>query len=279
MSQTPRNDGAITIRVKKIYVFVVLALVVGLGGGFGIAQLFDGVGGAEGPDRQPGVAQRPVVTRSPTTAPITRLSTPAPQATPQTAPEFTSGEGAPQLELVQVSIEGAPFLGPENAPVTVVEFTDYECPFCLRHFNVTVPLILRDYKDEVKYVIRNFPISDIHPFAIAAAEAAECAHKQQRFKDYHFILFQRNKALDTDSLKKYAAEIGLDTATFNQCVDSRESRDRVANDFKDGVAYGVRGTPSFFINGKKLEGARPYQTFKTMIDASLGRPTATPQPP
>ena len=124
--------------------------------------------------------------------------------------------------LVQISVAGRPFSGPEDAPVTLVEFSDYQCPFCARHFRQTLPQLLSNYGNQVKYVIFNYPISTIHPLAQKASEAAECAYDQDKFWEYHDLLFNNQQALDTASLKGYATSLGLNTDTFNTCLDSGE---------------------------------------------------------
>ena len=177
---------------------------------------------------------------------------------------------APPPAVVQVSIDGRPFLGPRDAPVTIVEFTDYECPFCGRHFAQTSPQLLSQYDGQVKFVIMNFPLS-FHPFAQKAAEAAECAYDQGKFWEYHDTLFRNQQALDTDSLKGYASALGLDTETFETCLDSDAKAQQVLEDFRDGQSYGVSATPTFFINGRRLVGARAISSFQTLIDEALSR--------
>jgi protein-disulfide isomerase len=171
-------------------------------------------------------------------------------------------------ELVNVDITGRPYRGADNAPVTLVEFTDYECPYCKRHFQLTLDTLLALYGNKLKYVIRNFPVTSLHAHAQEAAEAAECALDQGKFWEYHDLLFRRSPALRTDSLKAYAAEVGLDVTAFTTCLDPRQKRSVVARDVKDGRHYGVSGTPTFFINGRILIGAQPVDAFRAYIDAT-----------
>jgi protein-disulfide isomerase len=168
---------------------------------------------------------------------------------------------------VKVSVSGRPSRGPEGAKVTVVEFTDYECPFCKRHFNETYPALIAAYEGRIRYVVRNFPLAR-HPLAPKAAEAAECAHEQGRFWEYHDVLF-RTEALDLESLKRHATGLGLDRSRFDQCLDSGAKAEVVRQDMEDGRRYGVSATPTFFINGEKLTGAKSLDVFRKMIDDRL----------
>ncbi len=174
-----------------------------------------------------------------------------------------------ELTSVEVQIEGRPYRGPDDAPVTLLEFTDYECPFCAQHFRQTYPSLLSDYEGKLKYVIRNFPLSSIHPQAQRAAEAAECAEEQGRFWEFHDILFQRSPALGMEHLTAYAADVGLDAERFEDCLQSGRKADVVAEDFEDGLSYGVSGTPTFFINGRRVGGTLSLDEFETYIDAAL----------
>jgi protein-disulfide isomerase len=168
-----------------------------------------------------------------------------------------------------VSIEGRPFRGPEDARVTLVEFTDYQCPFCEQHFKDTLPQLEREYGERVRYVVRNFPLENIHPAAAKAAEAAECAFDQDKFFEYHDVLFQNQKSLRPNDLKRYAREVGLDGERFDSCLDSGEKSKQVEKDLEDGRAYGVTGTPTFFVNGRKLEGAQPFGNIAEELDKAL----------
>ncbi len=171
---------------------------------------------------------------------------------------------------VQVSIDDDAVLGKEDAPVTMVEFSDYECPFCGRHFSETYPQIKKDYIDtgKVKLVFRDFPLS-FHPNAQKAAEAAECAGEQGKYYEMHDKLFSNQQALDVASLKAYAQQIGLKAADFNKCLDDGKMASEISKDASEGASYGVQGTPALFINGRLISGAQPYAAFKAAIDAEL----------
>jgi protein-disulfide isomerase len=172
-------------------------------------------------------------------------------------------------EVVDVATDGRPFRGPEDAKVTMVEFTDYECPFCGRHAKDTLPELEKRYGDKVKYVVRNFPLANIHKRATKAAAAAECAFEQDRFWEYHDLLFENQKKLAVADLKKHARTAGLDGAEFDDCLDSGRTAAQVKRDVADGEKYGVTGTPTFFINGHRLEGAQPYGNIGEELDRAL----------
>lgn len=173
-------------------------------------------------------------------------------------------------QRIQVSPDDDPTKGSANAKVTMIEFSDFQCPFCARFWKDTLPLLEEEYikTGKLKFVYRDFPL-DFHQFAKKAAEAAECANEQNKFWEYHDKLFENQQALDITSLKRYAQELGLDTAKFNECLDSGKYANEVQKDVQDGMAYGVSGTPTFFINGIEVVGAQPYSVFKRIIDQEL----------
>lgn len=161
-----------------------------------------------------------------------------------------------------------PFFGPENAEVTIVEYSEFQCPYCARVVP-TVNQIKEKYGDRVKVVFKDFPL-DFHQYAQKAAEAAQCAHEQGRFWEYHDMLFANQGSLDIASLKQYASGLGLNTEQFNSCLDSGKYAAEVQQDLSDGRAAGVSGTPTFFINGEKLVGAQPFSAFESLIINELG---------
>jgi len=173
------------------------------------------------------------------------------------------------------SVDDDPFIGEEDAPVTVIEFTDYQCPFCGRHFTQTFGQIKSTYIDtgKVKYVTRDYPLS-FHPFAQKAAEATECAEDQGKFWEMHDKLFANQTALDIPSLKTYAGSLGLNQATFDSCLDGGTHAAEVQKDLADGQAAGISGTPGFWVIGKDgkgeiISGAVPFANFQTAIDRRL----------
>tara|TARA_Y100000310_G_scaffold38326_1_gene35938 strand:+ start:11410 stop:12180 length:771 start_codon:yes stop_codon:yes gene_type:complete len=172
--------------------------------------------------------------------------------------------------LDDVDEDDDPVLGDKNAPVTIVSFEDYQCPFCKKAFDQTLPLLKKEYIDtgKAKLVFRDYPLG-FHPEAGPAAEASECADDQGKFWEYHDELFNNQQSLGRDLYIKLAGDLGLDVDKFTQCIDNGDFKQEVQNDFSYGSQVGVSGTPTFFINGVKLVGAVPYQNFKQIIDAEL----------
>ena len=172
----------------------------------------------------------------------------------------------PRFEVAAIG----PALGPETAPVTIVEFSDFECPFCLR-IHPTIKQVMDDYDGRVRLVFRQFPLVSLHRNAQKAAEAALCADDQGQFWEMHDAMFDNQRELDVASLKLRAAELGLDEEAFGSCLDSGEFADQVATDVAAGRALGVSGTPALFINGRYLSGAQPYDVIARVIDDELQR--------
>lgn len=173
----------------------------------------------------------------------------------------------PPVQKVEVSADDDPSIGPDKAKVTVIEFTDYQCPFCGRA-RATVNKMIETYPNDLRYVLRDFPLS-FHRDAFAAHVAAQCANEQGKYWDYNKILFNNQTALKPDQLKQYAVEAGLKTPEFNQCLDGNKYASEVQKDMEDGMKAGVNGTPAFFVNGVMLSGAQPFENFKEIIDEEL----------
>lgn len=168
---------------------------------------------------------------------------------------------------VDVDADNAPVKGPADAPVTIIEFSDFQCPYC-RRVHPTLKRLMHEYQGRVKLVYRNFPLRNIHPQAQKAAEAAQCAAEQDRFWPYHDKLFSTSR-LQVDDLKKYAQELGLNTEQFNTCLDTDKYASKIEQDLQAGAKAGVNATPSFFVNGQPVSGAIPYDDFKELIDTAL----------
>jgi protein-disulfide isomerase len=179
-----------------------------------------------------------------------------------------------------VAAEG-PSFGPADAPVTIVEFSDFECPYCARA-GVIAKQIQARYPTQVRFVYRHLPLERIHPHARGAAEASACADAQGRFWDFHDKLFANQRALSPADLQRYAGELKLDQAAFDQCVKERKFQAQVDRDLAaaaeaaGGAGKGGLGTPSFFVNGILLSGAKPIGDFYRLIDAELARAGAPP---
>lgn len=170
---------------------------------------------------------------------------------------------------VAVDIAGHPIRGNPKAPVTIVEFSDFQCPYCSRA-RPTVNKVRETYGDQVRVIFRNFPLQ-IHAEAQKAGEAASCAGEQGKFWEMHDLMFANQQKLRVADLKEQAAGLGLNAEAFNQCLDSGKHAPDVQKDVEQGADYGVTGTPAFFINGRPLVGAQPYESFAQLIDDELER--------
>lgn len=164
---------------------------------------------------------------------------------------------------------GEPSIGPENAPITIVEFSDFQCPFC-RRAHPTIEQLLKEYPDKIRFVYRDYPLS-FHPRATPASQAAHCAGDQGKYWEYHKNLMLEQGDLSDDDLKKRATTVGLDTAKFNACYEAKPHTAKIQAAFDDGAAVGVTGTPAFFVNGRSLVGAQPLEAFKQIIQDELAR--------
>jgi protein-disulfide isomerase len=209
----------------------------------------------------------------------------APSGNPTAVAQATP---TPPVVVENVSVDDDPAWGPADAKVTVVEFSDFQCPYCGRFVSQTYAQLKQQYEGKIRFVFRDFPLSTIHPWAEKGAEAAGCANEQGKFWEYHDLIFQNQTAItqkystaaqsgDTaaglaavvDTLKSTATDLGLDAAAFNQCLDSGTRAQEIQKDYQDGVSYGVQGTPAFYVNGLLISGAQPFANFQTAIDAAL----------
>lgn len=184
---------------------------------------------------------------------------------------------------VKISLDDDPVRGDANAPITILEFSDFQCPFCARFHTQTLPSLLEIYIDtgKVNFVYRDFPIQSIHPNALPAAVAAECADEQGKFWQYHDMLFENQESWSglgntqaVTMFKQYASELELVQETFDNCLESGKYLDEVRKDLDDGRAYDVTGTPGFFIGNEKigfvkLNGAQPLEAFQQVIESQL----------
>ena len=170
---------------------------------------------------------------------------------------------------VDVGADDDPFLGPQDAPVTLVEFSDFQCPYCRRVQSV-LKRLMTAYHGKLKLVFRDFPLRQIHPEAQKAAEAAQCANDQGKFWPYHDRLFAATE-LGVEDLKQYAVELGLDAEGFDTCLDSEKYSQEVQKDIDDARAVGVNATPAFFVNGLPINGAVPFERFVEMVELALER--------
>ena len=171
-----------------------------------------------------------------------------------------------QPPKIEVGTGGRPERGPKNAAVTIIEFSDYECPFC-KKAEESVQQVLKTYGDKVRFVYRDFPL-DIHENARPASEAAHCAQAQGKFWEFHDKLMAATD-VSPDKIKELADQVKLDRAKFDQCVAKQQFKAEIDKDIADATDVGVTGTPAFFINGRSLSGAEPFEKFKEIIDEEL----------
>ncbi|MBI2045775.1 DsbA family protein [Candidatus Pacearchaeota archaeon] len=193
------------------------------------------------------------------------------------APTNPTPTPSPTPSQVKVQIENNdPVLGKKDAPVTIVEFSDFQCPFCQRAFTGAVTEFKNsDYfkSGKVNLVYKHFPLNSIHPYAQKAAEAAECANRQGKFWDMHDKIFTNQQSIDVESLKRYASDLRLDTAKFNKCLDSNEATSEVNKETSQATSAGGQGTPYFVVinNGdgatQAVSGAVPFAQFESAINA------------
>ncbi len=186
----------------------------------------------------------------------------APPSQPQNTPTPTR---------LDVSVDDDPARGPEDAPIVMIEFSDYECPFCKKWRMEVYDPLFENYGDVIRFVYRDFPIQSIHPEAVPAAVAANCAGEQGKYWEYHDLLFLGGREYGRETYLAYAEELELDMEAFEACLESEEQRQEVLDDFNDGVRLGVRGTPTFFINGLPVVGAQPFSVFQQIIEQELQR--------
>lgn len=172
------------------------------------------------------------------------------------------------VRRVDVSTDDDPSIGPANAPVTIIEFSDYQCPYCEVWYKQVYQQLLASYPNQIRFVYRDLPLS-MHPEAVPAAEAADCAGEQSDYWKYHDALFSQKYGLNRKAYEQYAADLGLDTKAFAACLDSHRYKGEVEADASDAARVGISGTPSFVVNGRILIGALPFSEFKTVIDEEL----------
>jgi len=175
---------------------------------------------------------------------------------------------APRYEI-QIT-EDDPVLGNENAVVTIIEFSDYECPYCQRYHAQTFSQIVATYGDRVRYVFKDLPLTSIHPNAVPAANAAHCAQEQNAFWDFHDLLFSMQQGLNESAYRAYANQLGLDSTAFGDCLSEGRYVSIVMQDTAILTAINAPlSTPTFFINGQYMAGAQPFSEFARLIDAEL----------
>ncbi|MFA6304307.1 MAG: DsbA family protein [Patescibacteria group bacterium] len=173
---------------------------------------------------------------------------------------------------VEIKLSGTEYIrGNKNAKVKIVEFSDYQCPFCSR-FHPTMQQVMADYGDKVAWIYKHFPLDSLHPNARPAAEASECVGEQKGndgFWQFTDGLYGEQDKIGPDFFKELAQKIGVNMSEFNNCVSSRKYQQKVEADYQEGLSYGVDGTPGSFVNGVPVKGALPYASVKQIIDSEL----------
>lgn len=237
----------ITITLRRIHLFTILlpaTFILGLGLGYLIWG------------RSPVVLQNDTKTSSGA-------------ASSATTPRTENQDSQPQVVRYDVPVDDDPAIGPADAPITIIEFSDYECPYCRRWHNEVFNRLIETYPEQVRLIYRDFPLSSIHANAFAAAEAANCANEQGAFWEFHDRLFSMELGLGMEAYRSYASQLGLDTQAFIKCLESGRYRDEVQADYDFAAELGVRSTPTFFINGIAIVGAQPFEVFQQVIDKEL----------
>jgi protein-disulfide isomerase len=188
-------------------------------------------------------------------------------ALPQDSSNQESSQKAPVR--YDVPVGNNPSIGPENAPITLIEFSDYECPFCKEWYTNTYAQLMAAYPGKIRFVYRDFPLTGLHANASPAALAADCAGEQGKYWPFHDKLFTGGLSLGASTYLKYATDLGLDTTSFKNCIDTGKYQAAVEANYSFAYNLGVQSTPTFFINGLAIVGAQPYSVFKQVIDQEL----------
>lgn len=243
MAETSNSEETITFKRAHFYsVLVVLAFVVGILTGFVIwgrssnptQVVLDNQPAAQGPVGQAAVATQP-----------------------------------PQFTRYDIPSDGFPGIGPEDAPIVIVEFSDFQCPFCKRFYDETYQQLLAAYPGKIRFVYRHLPLTSIHPEAFPSAEASMCANEQDAFSEYHDKIFENQDKLGRELYMQIASDLNLDTVAFEDCLNAGKYKELVQQDSDFALNLGVQSTPTFFINGLALVGAQPLEAFKQLIDKEL----------
>lgn len=174
----------------------------------------------------------------------------------------------PQFVRYDIPTEGYPSFGPADAPITIVEFSDFQCPFCRRFHDDTYQALLDAYPNQIRFVYRNLPLTSIHPDAMPSAVASLCANDQNAYWDYHEKLFS-SEALDEATFIEYATDLSLNVDEFTACLSSGKHDEFIQQDMDFALGLGIQSTPTFFINGLAIVGAQPLSSFQQLIDQEL----------
>ncbi|NOH02608.1 MAG: DsbA family protein [Chloroflexi bacterium] len=243
MDTTSNSEDTITFKRTHFYsVLVVLAFAIGILTGYvvwgaapnGGQAAVDNPSAAQGP-----AAQVPAPTQS------------------------------PQYTRYDIPSDGFPSIGPADAPITIAEFSDFQCPFCKRFHDETFDALMAAYPGKIRFVYRHLPLTSIHPEAFPSAEASMCANEQNAFWEFHDQIFANQNRMGRDLYIQIAGDLGLDMPAFEDCLNANEYKDLVQTDLDFALNLGVQSTPTFFINGLAIVGAQPLSAFQQIIDPEL----------
>jgi len=186
-------------------------------------------------------------------------------------PGNPNNQAPPPPRVVDIEVSQSDHIrGNFDAPVTIIEYSDFQCPFCGR-FDSTMKQVVANYPNDVRWVYKHFPLDSIHPFARKAAEASECAAEQDKFWEYSDELYANQSSINLPFLKEAAKSVGLNTGKFDECLDSGKFASKVNDDYREGISAGVSGTPGNIINGELISGALPYDQMVAIIDSILNQ--------
>lgn len=185
------------------------------------------------------------------------------------AAQIPAATQAPRYVRYDIATDGFPSMGPADAPIVIVEFSDFQCPFCQRFYDQTFKQLMAAYPGKIRFVYRHLPLTSIHPEAFPAAEASMCANEQNAFWPFHDKIFENQDKLGSDLYLQIASDLKLNTSAFEDCVNTNKYKDQVQVDSDFALGLGVQSTPTFFINGLALVGAQPLTAFNQIIDKEL----------
>jgi protein-disulfide isomerase len=258
-TQPNPDKDFITFRRSHLYALLLpLAFIVGLSVGYLFwGRSIAGTSTAALPDTTSGAATVPETSSE-------QAETSSGQATSQPQTQDTQ-----EIVRYDVPVDDDPFYGPEDAAITLIEFSDFECPFCRKWHAEVFQRLLETYPGQIRFVYRDFPLTSIHPNSFSAAEAANCAGDQGVYWPYHEQLFSMQLGLGKDAYQQYAEQLGIDMNTFNACIEDGKYKEEIQADFEYAAQLGVRSTPTFFINGIALVGAQSFEVFQQVIEKEL----------
>lgn len=259
--QNVPQQAPVVFQVRSTHLFVIGALLLGFVAGYFTYGFIN--------EPQPVVAAYENVAR-PNAATANTPPAVAPNVQ-ETATAATTATSAPDPRSF---VDDDPAFGPEDAPITIVEFSDFECPFCKKFRDETFERLISEYEGKIRFVYRDLPLTSLHPRAQVAAEVGECAHEQGKFWLMHDLLFANQNVWKQagnpfDHFTQYAQELQMDVESFKDCLREGRFTAEVQADAQTAINYNITGTPAFLINGKLLSGAVPFEMFKEVLDREL----------